>query len=114
MFVREPPEAPMLASDMPALFTREDVAKIAALANLELDSAEMDLFARQLGEFLSYAEAVQQVDTAGIAPTASVLARQDADRPDEVRPCLDRDAALANAPDAALDAGFFRVPRVIG
>ena len=55
MFVREPPEAPMLASDMPALFTREDVAKIAALANLELDSAEMDLFARQLGEFLSYA-----------------------------------------------------------
>ena len=114
MFGVEPPEAPMLASDMPALFTREDVAKIAALANLELDSAEMDLFARQLGEFLSYAEAVQQVDTAGIAPTASVLARQDADRPDEVRPCLDRDAALANAPDASLDAGFFRVPRVIG
>lgn len=104
----------MLAFAMPALFTRDDVAKIAALANLELDSAEMDLFARQFGEFLSYAEAVQQVDTAGITPTASVLARQDADRPDEPRPCLDRDAALANAPDPALDAGFFRVPRVIG
>ena len=104
----------MLAFDMPALFTRDDVAKIAALANLELDSAEMDLFARQLGDILSYAEAVQQVDTTGIAPTASVLARQDADRPDEARPGLDRDAALANAPDAAIDAGFFRVPRVIG
>jgi aspartyl-tRNA(Asn)/glutamyl-tRNA(Gln) amidotransferase subunit C len=99
---------------MPALFTREDVAKIAALANLELEPAEMDLFARQLAEFLSYAEAVQQVDTTGIVPTASVLARQEGDRPDEVRPCLERDAALANAPDAALDAGFFRVPRVIG
>ena len=104
----------MLAFGMPALFTRDDVAKIAALANLELDAAEMDLFARQLGEFLSYAEAVQQVDTAGIAPTASVLARQDADRPDEPRPCLARDAALANAPDPAGDAGFFRVPRVLG
>jgi aspartyl-tRNA(Asn)/glutamyl-tRNA(Gln) amidotransferase subunit C len=99
---------------MPALFTREDVAKIAALANLDLDPAEMDLFARQLGEILRYAEAVQQVDTTGVAPTASVLARQDADRTDQVRPCLDRDAALANAPDAAIDAGFFRVPRVIG
>jgi aspartyl-tRNA(Asn)/glutamyl-tRNA(Gln) amidotransferase subunit C len=99
---------------MPALFTTDDVAKIAALANLDLDAAEMDLFARQLGEFLSYAEAVQQVDTTGIAPTASVVTRHDADRPDELRPCLDRDAALANAPDPAPDAGFFRVPRVIG
>jgi aspartyl-tRNA(Asn)/glutamyl-tRNA(Gln) amidotransferase subunit C len=98
---------------MPALFTTDDVAKIAALANLDLDAAEMDLFARQLGEFLSYAEAVQQVDTTGIAPTASVVARRDADRPDEPRPCLDRDAGLANAPDPAPDAGFFRVPRVI-
>jgi aspartyl-tRNA(Asn)/glutamyl-tRNA(Gln) amidotransferase subunit C len=104
----------MLAFAMPALFTRDDVAKIAALAHLILDPAEMDLFARQLGEFLSYAEAVQEVDTAGIAPTASVLAGQPAERPDEPQPCLDRDEALANAPDADLDAGFFKVPRVIG
>ena len=114
MVVRESHAAPMLAFDMPALFTRDDVARIAALAHLELDPSEMDLFARQFGEFLSYAEAVQQVDTTGIAPTASVLARHAADRPDTPRPCLDRDAALANAPDAAVDAGFFRVPRVIG
>jgi len=104
----------MLAFGMPAAFTREDVAKIAALANLELEPAEMDLFARQLGDILSYAEEVQQVDTAGVPPTASVLPRQSADRPDEVRPSLDRDEALANGPDAALDAGFFKVPRVIG
>jgi aspartyl-tRNA(Asn)/glutamyl-tRNA(Gln) amidotransferase subunit C len=104
----------MLAFDMPAAFTREDVAKIAALANLELDPSEIDLFARQLGDILTYAEAVQKVDTTGITPTASVLARHAADRPDEVRPSLDRDEALANAPDAAVDAGFFRVPRVIG
>ena len=104
----------MLAFDMPAAFTREDVAKIAALANLELDVSELDLFARQLGEILSYAEQVQQVDTTGVRATASVLTRLPADRPDELRPSLDRDEALANAPDAALDAGFFKVPRVIG
>jgi aspartyl-tRNA(Asn)/glutamyl-tRNA(Gln) amidotransferase subunit C len=99
---------------MPAAFTREDVAKIAALANLELDPSEVDLFARQLGDILNYAEEVQQVDTTGVPPTASVLTRHAADRPDEVRPSLDRDEALANAPDAAPDTGFFKVPRVIG
>ena len=99
---------------MAAGFTREQVAAIAALAHLELDAAELDLFARQLGDILTAAEEVQRVDTTGVPPTASVLTRHASDRPDEVRPCLDRDEALANAPDAALDAGLFRVPRVIG
>jgi aspartyl-tRNA(Asn)/glutamyl-tRNA(Gln) amidotransferase subunit C len=99
---------------MPAVFTREEVAKIAALANLDLDPSEVDLFARQLGDILNYAEQVQQVDTAGVPPTASVLTRHATDRGDEVRPSLNRDEALGNAPDAALDAGFFKVPRVIG
>jgi aspartyl-tRNA(Asn)/glutamyl-tRNA(Gln) amidotransferase subunit C len=97
---------------MPGGFTRDEVAAIAALANLELDASEIELFARQLGDILAYADQVQQIDTTGVPPTASVVARLAADRPDEVRPCLDRADALANAPDAA--AGFFRVPRVIG
>ena len=104
----------MLAFDMAAVFSRDDVAKIAALANLELDAAELDLFARQLGDILAYAAEVQQIDTTGVPPTASVVTRHAADRADVVRPCLDRDEALANAPDAALDAGLFKVPRVIG
>jgi aspartyl-tRNA(Asn)/glutamyl-tRNA(Gln) amidotransferase subunit C len=99
---------------MPSALTREDVAKIAALANLELDVAEIDLFARQLAEILAYADDVQQIDTTGVPPTASVVTRHAADRADDVRPCLDRDEALANAPDAAVDVGLFRVPRVIG
>ncbi|HKB14177.1 MAG TPA: Asp-tRNA(Asn)/Glu-tRNA(Gln) amidotransferase subunit GatC [Vicinamibacterales bacterium] len=98
---------------MPTAFTRDDVAKIAALANLELDAEEIDVFARQLGDILAYADQVQQIDTAGVPPTASVVTRHAADRPDQTIPCLDRDAALANAPDAARDAGLFRVPRVL-
>ena len=99
---------------MPTAFTPADVAKIAALANLELDADELDVFARELGEILAYADQVQQIDTTGVPPTASVVMRHAADRADEILPSLDRDAALANAPDAALDAGLFRVPRVIG
>ena len=99
---------------MPAGFTHDEVAAIAALANLELDASEIELFARQLGDILAYADQVQQIDTTGVPPTASVVDRRATDRPDEVRPSLDRDDALANAPDAALEAGFFKVPRVIG
>jgi aspartyl-tRNA(Asn)/glutamyl-tRNA(Gln) amidotransferase subunit C len=99
---------------MPNGFTREQVQAVAALANLELDSSEVDLFARQLGDILAYADEVQGVDTHGIPPTASVVTRHASDRPDELQPMLDRDVALANAPDPALGAGFFKVPRVLG
>ena len=99
---------------MSVQFSGDDVRAIAALAQLELSTEEVDLFARQLGEFLGYAEEVQTVDTSGIPPTASVLAAQATDRPDRVQPCLDRDAAVSGAPDPALAAGLFKVPRVIG
>ena len=99
---------------MAAAFTREQVAAIAALAHLELDASELDLFARQLGDILAYADEVQQIDTTGVPPTASVVARHEADRPDAVQPSLDPDEALANAPDPAPGAGLFKVPRVIG
>lgn len=98
---------------MPSALSRDEVVRIAALANLELDAAEIDLFARQLGEILAYADQVQQIDTGGVPPTASVVTRHAADRADEVTASLDRDEALASAPDPALGAGLFRVPRVI-
>jgi aspartyl-tRNA(Asn)/glutamyl-tRNA(Gln) amidotransferase subunit C len=57
---------------------------------------------------------VQRIDTTGVPPTASVVTRHAADRPDNVTPSLERAAALANAPDREPGAGLFRVPRVIG
>ena len=103
----------MLASGMPSEFPREQVLAIAALANLELEPGEVELFARQLGEILAYADEVQQVDTTGVPPTAAVVDRRPVERADETWPSLDVDAALANAPDPAPEAGLFKVPRVI-
>ena len=104
----------MLAFGMPAGFSRDQIAAIAGLAHLELDASEIELFARQLGEILAYAEIVQQIDTTGVPPTATLVSRHVGDRADEIQPSLGRDEALAGAPDAALDGGFFKVPRVIG
>jgi aspartyl-tRNA(Asn)/glutamyl-tRNA(Gln) amidotransferase subunit C len=99
---------------MPAAFTREDVEAIAALANLELDSSELELFARHMREFLAYADQVRQVDTSGVAPTAFVARERHTERSDAVAPSLDRRDALANAPEADVVAGLFKVPRVLG
>lgn len=99
---------------MPAAFSRSQIDAIAALAHLRLDESEIELFARQLGDILEYANQVQNIDTTGVPPTASVVTRHESDRPDDVRPSLDPAEALANAPDASLEAGLFKVPRVIG
>ena len=95
-------------------FARADIEALAALAQLELDDQEVDLFARQLSGILEYARQVQQIDTNGVPPTASVGAEQNTDRPDAVVVGLSKEDALGNAPDGAPDAGLFKVPRVIG
>jgi aspartyl-tRNA(Asn)/glutamyl-tRNA(Gln) amidotransferase subunit C len=107
----------MLAFGMPAPFTPQDVLKIASLANLQLEPDEIELYARQLGEFLAYANEVQEADTAGVPPTAAVGSRLVPDRGDDPKESLDISRTLANAPDAdhsQHQGGFFKVPRVIG
>lgn len=91
-----------------------DVERIAALAHLNLSDDEKTLFAKQLADVLNLAEQVQAVDTTGVEATAHVLALTDTERADEPRPSLTPQEATASAPDAARDAGLFRVPRVIG
>jgi aspartyl-tRNA(Asn)/glutamyl-tRNA(Gln) amidotransferase subunit C len=93
--------------------TIADVERIAALAHLELTDEEKHVFTKQLADILAYAEQLQAIDTAGVAATAHVNAHE-AERGDELRPCLPVADALSNAPDAVPDAGLFRVPRVIG
>jgi aspartyl-tRNA(Asn)/glutamyl-tRNA(Gln) amidotransferase subunit C len=97
-------------------FTKAQVQAVAALAHLELEPAEIELFARQLGDVLAHAEELRQVDTTGVSPMAYGVAQQSVDRPDEVRPSLPIADVLANAPDReqTRDGGFFKVPRVIG
>jgi aspartyl-tRNA(Asn)/glutamyl-tRNA(Gln) amidotransferase subunit C len=95
-------------------FSRAQVEAVAALANLELGDSEIELFSKQLGDILEYATQVQNIDTTNVPPTASVVTRHSADRADVIVASLDREDALANAPDASLQAGLFKVPRVIG
>lgn len=90
-----------------------DVARVAALARLELTADETTLFTRQLTDILAYADAVQQVDTSGVPPTSHAGANVPVWREDVVLPSLERDRVLAGAPGASPRAGLFKVPKVI-
>jgi len=104
---------------MPQLTTAQ-VEAVAALANLELEPDEIELFARQLGDVLTHVEELNQIDTSGVSPTTSSygggVAHLSVERPDQLRPSLPVDEVLANAPERenVRDGGFFKVPRVIG
>jgi len=99
---------------MPAELTREQVAAIAALANLALEPDELDLFAAQLANVLDAVNTLSELDTSGVPPTAAIVTRHPIDRADALQPALDRESAVGAAPDASPDAAYFRVPRVLG
>jgi len=96
--------------------TKEQVRAVAALANLELEPQEVELFAKQLGDVLTHVEELKQIDTTGVSPTSYGVAPQGAEREDAVRESLPIADVLANAPERekSREGGFFKVPRVIG
>jgi aspartyl-tRNA(Asn)/glutamyl-tRNA(Gln) amidotransferase subunit C len=92
--------------------TRDDVAAVARLARLELDDDELDAFTGQLASILEHAEDIEALDIDDVPATAHPYELVNVLRPDEVRPTVDRDEVLAQAPDAA--DGRFRVPAILG
>ncbi len=91
--------------------TREEVQKVANLARLQLSENEIERMTEQLDTILSYVEKLDKVDTEGVPVTTHTQQVVNAFREDVVKPSLDRDAVLSNAPE---DNGeSFTVPRII-
>jgi aspartyl-tRNA(Asn)/glutamyl-tRNA(Gln) amidotransferase subunit C len=92
----------------------DDVHRIAALAHLALTDDEVVLFGRQLADILEYVRQVQAEDTTGVTPMSHAMDDLTVERADEPAGGLSRPDAFANAPEAAPEAGLFKVPRVVG
>jgi aspartyl-tRNA(Asn)/glutamyl-tRNA(Gln) amidotransferase subunit C len=92
--------------------TREEVAAVAALARLTMTDDELDTYTGQLASILAHADDMEALDLDGVEPTAHPFELANVLRPDEVRPCVDRDEVLASAP--AAEDGRFRVPAILG
>ncbi len=88
----------------------DDVRKVALLARLRLDDEEATRMQLQLSSILDYMAMLQEVDVRDVPPTAQVTDVVNVLRPDEVRPSLPVDEALAGAP--AREGDYFRVKPV--
>ena len=91
--------------------TPEIVRKIARLARIAVTEDEVPGLTEQLNGILGWVEQLGEVDTAGIAPMASVMPGNLRWRDDVVTDGGIPEKVLANAPDAT--SGFFAVPKVI-
>lgn len=87
------------------------VAHIAALARIRLSEAELEPLAGELSQILTWVEQLNEVDTTGVAPMASVAVAGLPMREDLVSDGNRRDDILGNAPRTA--RGFFVVPKVV-
>src|SRR5258708_40094181 len=54
--------------------SREDVMKVAALANLELSAAEVDTYRGHLDDILTYIDKLNEIDTSVGEPLTQVVA----------------------------------------
>lgn len=91
--------------------TREEVRHVADLARLDLNPDEEVQMTQQLNAILDYMEKLNEVDTSQVEPTTHAVERANVFREDVVGPSLQRDSALANAPQT--DGVHFVVPKVI-
>ncbi len=88
--------------------TREQVLHVAKLARLALTEDELERLEGQLGAILEAVGKVSELDLDDVPPTSHPLDLVNVFADDEPRPSLDRDVALANAPEA--EDGAFKVP----
>lgn len=88
----------------------DDVRKVALLARLRLSDEELAKMQHQLSDILDFMQVLQEVDVTDVPVTAQVTDVVNIVRPDDVRPSLPVEEALANAPQS--ENGYFKVKPV--
>ena len=91
--------------------SREEVEHIAILCRISFGPEEVERMREQLSLILEQFEVLRELDTTGVPPTGHAVPLENVQREDEVRPSLQRQQVLANAP--RLEEETFRVPMVL-
>ncbi len=90
---------------------KDTVKNIAYLARIRVDEAQLEPLAGELSSILDWIEQLQELDTDGVEPMASVAAMDLPQRKDVVTDGNCQTAVLKNAPDG--EDGFYTVPKVV-
>ena len=91
--------------------TRDDVAHLASLARIDLAEDALAHLAGELAGLLDSVATVSSAPLAAIEPMSHPMPSVNVTRPDEVRPSLSPEEALAMAPEAEEQRGS--VPRIL-
>lgn len=89
----------------------DEVRHVATLARLELSDAELERMTRDLGAILDYVHKLDELDVSSVDATTHAVELPTRLREDEVRPSLDVEAGLRDAPERLGDG--FGVPKII-
>tara|TARA_R110000868_G_scaffold8205_9_gene42871 strand:+ start:48130 stop:48549 length:420 start_codon:yes stop_codon:yes gene_type:complete len=92
-------------------FDTKDVEKVAHLARLQLDDADVPGYAQSMTSILDLIEQMQAVDTKAVEPMAHPLDATQRLRADIVTETNEREKLQTLAP--ATEAGLYLVPQVI-
>jgi aspartyl-tRNA(Asn)/glutamyl-tRNA(Gln) amidotransferase subunit C len=92
--------------------TAADVAKVARLARLDIDDAQVEHFTEQLGKVMGHFSDIDALDLSNVEPMTQPYPLVNVMREDVEMPTLDTDEVLAAAP--AAEERRFRVPPIIG
>ncbi len=92
--------------------SRDDVAKLAGLARIEMSNEELVSLSNEFTVILDAVARVQEVAGADVVATSHPLPLRNVFRPDVVIPSLSPADALSGAP--AQEEQRFRVPQILG
>ena len=90
---------------------RETVVRVARLARLKVPEGDLETLAGELSNIIGWIEQLDEVDTDGVEPMASVADMKLRWRADEVTDGGIPDKVTSNAPDP--QNGMFSVPKVV-
>ncbi len=88
-----------------------DVKYVANLARLNLTDEEVSMFQGQLDGIVQYIEKIGELNLDGVEPTSRAGEVLNVFRKDEVRPSIDHDKVMENAPASVKE--MFKVPKIV-
>lgn len=88
-----------------------EVAHIASLSKLHFTDVELEGFAKEFTELVSYVEVINHLEIESVEPLEQIVSTDGLLRNDEQRESLTTKEALLNAPKKS--ETFFKVPKVL-
>ena len=91
--------------------TKEELLHTTKLANLKIDTEEIDSFKADMEEFLTFAKQLDELELSSVLPTVSTIPFENELRQDVIEPSMDRNDVFLNAKNN--DGSGITVPKVV-